>query len=320
MGSTEEGAFGERRLLKWIRGRRRREAGASFLSLETDIGDDAAVLADAHGHAMVVTTDMLVEGVHFRREEGLRRIGRKSMAVSLSDVAAMGCVPRFAVVSAGLPPDLSPDDTRALVAGLDEAAGAFDARVIGGDVVESPTGLTLAVTLLGTGARDRVVRRSGARSGDRILVTGALGGSILGDHLDFTPRVAEGVLLAEGYTIHAMIDVSDGLSTDLHHVLEESGVGARLEAARIPISSAAAEAAGIDGRSPLEHALHDGEDFELLVTLPAPEASRLRAAPPFATPLTDIGEIRPASEGCFLVDESGRETPLEVGGHEHLRG
>jgi thiamine-monophosphate kinase len=185
--------------------------------------------------------------------------------------------------------------------------------------VDAPV-LTISVTLLGTGRLDRVVRRSGALPGDRILVTGELGGSILGHHLDFEPRVEEAARLVETCRIHAMIDVSDGLSTDLHHLLEESGAGARIEAGRVPVSEAARRAAAESGRGALRHALDDGEDFELLFAVAPEDATRLLAEPPFATRLSDVGEIRPADEGCVLVDEEGREVPLRAGGHEHLRG
>jgi thiamine-monophosphate kinase len=278
------------------------------------------VLATEGGDALVVTTDTLVEGVHFRREEGVDRIGRKAMAVSLSDVAAMGCAPRFAFVAAGLGPGTTPEDARSLVAAMGEIAERFGTVLCGGDVVDSPGGLTLTTTVLGAGRLDRVVRRSGARVGDRVLVTGRLGGSLRGRHLDFTPRVDEATALVAGFEIHAMIDLSDGLSTDLHHLLDESGVGARIRAGSVPVSDAAHAAAETSGRSALDHALDDGEDFELLFTAAPDTAERLLAAPPFATPLADVGEIRPADEGCFLVNDDGEERELRAGGHEHLRG
>jgi thiamine-monophosphate kinase len=319
-GSRSAAGHGESDLIAWIRSRPAGTPGPSFLSLDTGIGDDAAVLATEGGDALVVTTDMLVEGVHFLVDEGLERIGRKAMAASLSDVAAMGCAPRFAFVSAGISSDTSRDACRTLIDAMTAVAGEYGAVVAGGDTVDSPERLTLSVTVLGTGRANRIIRRSGARPGDRLLVTGDLGGSRLGRHLDFTPRVVEGTTLAERYDITAMIDVSDGLSTDVHHVLDESGVGARITAAHVPVSQAADRLAVESGSSALEHALHDGEDFELLFTASPETARRFAESPPFETRITDIGEILPAGAGCVLVDDTGRETPLVPGGHEHLRG
>jgi len=308
----------EKALLAWIRSRPSPGADPSFLALDTGIGDDCAVLATEGGDALVVTTDMLVEGVHFRIEEGAARIGRKAVAVSLSDVAAMGCAPRFVFVSAGLAPGTPDDAARDLVDSMNAIAERHGAIVCGGDVVASPGGLTLSTTVLGVGRTGRVLRRSAAEVGDRILVTGDLGGSLRGGHLDFEPRCAEGVALAARPGVHAMIDVSDGLSTDLHHILEESGAGARVEAACIPISAAARATAERSDRSALGHALNDGEDFELLFTADPEEAARLLAEPPFETALTDVGEIRPAAEGAVLVLDDDEERPLRAEGHEHL--
>jgi len=176
MGSKEAERVSEKALLAWIRSRPSPGAGPSFLSLETGIGDDCAVLATEGGDALVVTTDMLVENVHFRLEEGAERIGRKAMAVSLSDVAAMGCAPRFAFVSAGLAPGTDGATARALVEAMNAVAERHGAIVCGGDVVASPGGLTLSTTVLGSGRAERVLRRSAAEVGVRILVTGIWAG------------------------------------------------------------------------------------------------------------------------------------------------
>lgn len=298
-------------LLRWIRG----EAPADD-SVLVGIGDDAALVRNRDA-ATLVTTDMLIEGVHFTLASASpREIGWKAMARNVSDIAAMGGRSTAAVVAAALPRGFPRTDAEGLVRGLLDCAGEFNVRLVGGDLAASPGPLMLTVTLLGDLGGRRPVLRSGARAGDAILVTGALGGSLLGKHLRFRPRQAEGLLLNERYTPHAMIDISDGLARDLHHVLEESGVGATLWADRIPISDDARRAAAASGRSPLDHALGDGEDYELLFTLDEATASRLLADQPFDAPVTRIGAV--TRGGATLVLPDGTERPLEPKGWEHV--
>src|SRR5262249_28267856 len=207
--------------------------------------------------------DMLLEGSCFLLDEaGPRGVGRKAMAVNLSDIAAMAGQPVAAVVSVGLPRKGGMKLAEELYLGLREVADAFDTAVAGGDTNSWDGPLVLSVTLLGETTERGPVTRAGARPGDWLLVTGPLGGSILGHHLDFTPRVREALALHAAAPLHALIDVSDGLAADVGHICAESRCGAVLRAESIPVSAAARSLD--DGRSPLEHALADGEDFELV--------------------------------------------------------
>jgi len=297
-------------LIRWIR----REAPADE-RVVVGIGDDAAVVRNRDATTLI-TTDALVDGVHFDLATASPRdVGWKAMACSVSDIAAMGGRSSVAVVSAALPRGFEAEDARDLVRGMLACAREFGLQLVGGDVTATHGPLVLTVTMLGDTAGRPPVRRSGARPGDAVLVTGALGGSALGRHLVFRPRQAEALALNHHYQLHAMIDISDGLAIDLHHILEESAVGARLWAAEIPISDDARRAAAASGRDPLDHALTDGEDYELLFTLDEAEAARLLAAPPFDVPLTRIGTVEPA--GAVLVLADGTERPLEPKGWEH---
>ena len=278
-------------------------------------GDDAAAVQFTPGAACLVTTDMLLEGVCFRLDEaGPRLVGRKAMAVSLSDMAAMAGRPVAAVVSVGLPRRGGRTLAEELYLGLREPADEFQTAIAGGDTNTWDGPLVIAVTLLGEATPKGPVRRDGARPGDWLLVTGPLGGSIRGKHLSFTPRVREALEIHEAADIHAMIDVSDGLAADVNHLCEESGCGAVLRAEAIPV---AAEARAMnDGRSPLEHALADGEDFELVLALPPAEARHLRDTQPVrGITLYHIGDC--VREGLW-VEERGQRRALEPRGYVHV--
>jgi thiamine-monophosphate kinase len=277
-------------------------------------GDDTAALRLTPGAPCLVTTDMLLEGSCFRLSEaGPRRVGRKAMAVNLSDIAAMAGRPVAAVVSAGLPRSGGRALGEEIYRGLREVADAFATAVVGGDTNSWDGPLVLSVTLLGEATARGPVRRDGARPGDWLLVTGPLGGSILGKHLDFTPRVREALQLHALADLHAMIDVSDGLAADVHHLTTESRCGAVLRAEAIPITAAAR---GLDdGRTPLEHALGDGEDFELVFAV-AEEQARglLQTQPVSGITLTHVGEC---VEQGFWLEEGGQRRPLEPRGYVH---
>ncbi len=277
-------------------------------------GDDCAILA---GSALpwLITTDMLLEGSHFRLAEvGARRVGRKTMAVNLSDIAAMAGRPVAAVVSVGLPRQGAKLIAEELYLGLRELADAFDTTLVGGDTNTWDGGLTLSVTMLGQPIPPGPVRRAGARPGDWVMVTGPLGGSIRGKHLDFTPRIREAMQLQAAVRLHAMIDVSDGLAADVHHLCEESKCGAVLRAESIPISQAAMEFD--DGRSPLNHALGDGEDFELAFAVSAEDGRRLVETQPIAgLTLVHVGEFLAGNE--YLLEQDGRRRPLDALGYKH---
>src|SRR5438105_5822537 len=217
-------------------------------------GDDTAALRLTAGLPCLVTTDMLLEGSCFRlAEAGPRRVGRKAMAVNLSDIAAMAGRPVAAVVSVGLPRQGGRALAEELYLGLREAADAFDTAIVGGDTNSWDGPLVISVTIVGEATGRGPVRRAGARPGDWLFVTGPLGGSIGGHHLDFTPRVREALQLHSVVDLHAMIDISDGLAADLAHICQESHCGAVLRADAIPISAAARTLD--DGRPPLDHAL-----------------------------------------------------------------
>ena len=296
-------------LIRWMR-----QTLSPGPRLRLGLGDDAAVAAPADG-ACVITSDMIVEGVHFDSSVAPFQVGWKAAASGLSDVAAMGGRADHLLVCAGIPPARPSDCGRELLRGVLEVASKFAVDVAGGDTVASPGGLVVAVSVIGS-APNGVTRRDGAQIGDVILVTGQLGGSQLGHHLHFLPRLNEAAVLQATGELHAMIDLSDGLAADLGHVTEESGVGAVVRAEAVPISPAAGHVARSDDRSPLEHALHDGEDFELLFTVSPPVAQQLLKQPPFETPLTGLGTI--IESGLWLESADGSRRPLPPTGYEHF--
>jgi len=302
-------ATGEFAYIDWLR--RRTPADARVV---IGPGDDAAAVRVRGDVPLLVTTDMLLEGSCFRlAEAGPRRVGRKALAVNLSDIAAMAGRPLFAVVSVGLPREGGRAVAEELYRGLREMADAFDTALVGGDTNSWDGGLVISVTLIGESTERGPVRRSGARPGDWLLVTGPLGGSILGKHLDFTPRVREALALHQAADLHALIDISDGLAADLSHICAESRCGAVLRANDIPIADAARLLQ--DAHSPLDHALGDGEDFELIAAVSPEDGRRLVETQPAAgTTLVKVGEC--VAEGLWL-ERDGRREVLEPKGYVH---
>jgi thiamine-monophosphate kinase len=307
---------GEFAFIDWLRGRTPRVQRVLL-----GPGDDTAILDWSSGPNCLVTTDMLLEGSCFRLAEThpgapgagtARQIGRKALAVNLSDIAAMAGVPVAAVVSVGLPRKGGRALAEELYLGLREIADFFDTAIIGGDTNSWDGPLVINVTLLGEATPRGAVRRQGARPGDRLLVTGPLGGSLLGKHLDFTPRVREALSLNAAVDLHAMIDISDGLAADVAHLCAESGCGAVLDARAIPIAKAARAMA--DERSPLEHALGDGEDFELVFAVAPPDAETLLRSPPVPG-LTFIGAC--VAETGLWLEEDGLRRLLPPLGYVH---
>lgn len=279
------------------------------------IGDDAAVLA-ASSYPTVVTTDMLMDGTDFQLQQvAPRRIGRKALAVNLSDLAAMGARPTAALVSVALPKQGGGALARELAEGILELAQAFETPLVGGDTNSWEGPLVISITAIGELDQGPAWRRSGARPGDQILVTGPLGGSLLGHHFDFQPRVREALWLRSHYAIQAATDISDGLSLDLSHILQASQCGAVLDLSQVPLAAAAHEASASDGRSPLEHALSDGEDFELILVVAPEDATRLLADAACPLRLTRIGEIR-NEPGLFSREADGLR-PLPARGYQH---
>jgi thiamine-monophosphate kinase len=305
-------------------------------------GDDAAVV-EMGSHDGILTADMLVEGVHFERHiTSAHDLGYKALAVNVSDVAAMGGSPRFALVSLGLPKDVDASWVVELYAGLRDAAGEYAVSVVGGDTSKADR-VVVSVALTGEVARGGAVTRAGARPGNRVVVTGALGAAAGGLRLAHAPpeevaaavvsewgrslvsahfrpvaRVGEGQTMAQAGAT-AMIDVSDGLAMDLGRVCRESGVAAAVRLSDIPVALGLRELAKVVPVEPLELALGGGEDYELLATLPTGSVSGAAAmlAERFGTQLTDIGEIREGA-GLVTVEADGAERPLEPRGWDHF--
>jgi thiamine-monophosphate kinase len=292
-----------------------RALAARHSRLAVGIGDDAALVRFPDSGACLVTVDMLMEGVDFTLGSATgRQIGWKSLAVNLSDIAAMAGKPVACVVSMALPRHGGFELGRDLLGGVTACAEKFDVALAGGDTNTWDGPVVVSVTVLGEATGAGPVLRSGARPGDWIMATGAFGGSIAGRHLDFTPRVEEALVLHQTVTLHAMIDTSDGLAADLWHILEESRVGAVLEESAIPISPAAGTIG--DGRSSLDHALADGEDFELLFAVSPQDGQKLLSSPPFSTPISRIGEVV-AGTSCHLKAPVGTLKPLPALGWKH---
>ena len=296
---------GEFDFLAWIRRQQK-----AWPHVRIGSGDDLAAIDWPAADLLLVGVDQVLDGVHFDSAiHSPKQIGRKAMNRNLSDCGAMGCLPAAAVATVALPRDYPLAKAQELYFGLAEAGEAFGCPIIGGDTGSWDGKLVVTVTILGRAAGVQPIQRSGAKVGDGIYVTGALGGSILGRHLTFEPRVNLGRSLASGaHPIHAMIDLSDGLSRDLAHICRESGVGALLNAEKIPVHADAIELGRRDSVSPLEHALHDGEDYDLLFTGPIADY-----------PATRIGTIV-AGSGVSIQQAGQSSTPLEPRAWQHQLG
>ena len=254
------------------------------------IGDDTAILQPTD-RPWLTTVDSIAEGTHFTLETATpQQIGRKALAINLSDIAAMAGEPVAAFVSFHLPKHLGRTFIERVYQGLFQIAEEFNTVIAGGDTNTWDGPFVISITLMGLAHPQGSVLRSGAQVGDAICVTGELGGSLPSKHhLDFTPRVHEARQLLEHFDIHSMIDISDGVASDLRHILNASDTGAVIDAEHIPISKA------VDEKLPhaerIRHALCDGEDFELLFTLSQNECESLLTDPPFDLPVHRIGEI-----------------------------
>lgn len=300
--------MGELDLIRWIRAQLGRRRGRIIV----DSGDDAAVVRFGKSRVLF-KTDCVLDGIHFdSRTAKPEEIGHKAIARCLSDIAAMGCRPAFAVVALMAPSHARERYLQRVIKGMEKTARAFGTAIVGGDVASHKGKLGIAVALLGEEDSRPPVRRTGARPGDAVAVTGPLGGSILGKHLRFTPRVKEGIQLNRRFDLHAMIDLSDGLATDLRHLCEESGVGVILNESRIPVAPAARKLSRRDGKPPLQHALTDGEDYELLFAFPSSQARRLERARRGRV----IGEVT-AMSGVYLRRRDASLVELTSRGWEH---
>jgi thiamine-monophosphate kinase len=334
---NQPGAATERRLIEIIRRAARRAP-----AVRVGIGDDCAVLEPTAGSLLLATTDLLIEDVHFRRRWATPAdIGWKSLAVNVSDVAAMGGRPRWGLIALACPEAVTLDEAEAFYAGVQALATEHDVVIVGGDTSTSPRGWIINVTLLGEAVRAPLLR-STARVGDVIAVTGSLGRSAAGlalleadsgaagvggdarveatsAHLRPRPRSREGQWLSEAGGVTSMIDLSDGLATDLGHLCEESGTGARVDLGRIPVDSSVYAVAKALGRDALAWASGGGEDYELLLTTSPDAFDRLATglARATGTTLTAVGRMSGAAEGIQYLDAEGHT--VSVGpGFEHF--
>jgi thiamine-monophosphate kinase len=316
-----------------------REFGPAPSQVIVGIGDDCAALAVNGADYLLWTVDTLVEGVHFDLAyTSLTRLGWKSLAVNLSDIAAMGGEPRHALLSLGWPPTRDRRLALEFAAGLAQAAREYNVAVIGGDTVASPHGLVVTVTLTGSVPGAQMLRRSGAQVGDLIFVTGPLGEAaagleILRRGLDLAPDLQQplveaqllprpqliaGRLLAREGLATALIDTSDGVATDLYHICQASGVGARIPAATVPISPRVQTAAPVLGRDPLTLALTGGEDYLLLFTSPPAAVARLAqsfSAAGLPAPLP-LGRI--VSGDRVILETSNGDLDISGQGYDHF--
>ncbi len=295
--------------IEFIRSLRKRLPESPHLAVGP--GDDAAILQP---DGSVVTCDLLCDGTHFTvGTDAPLRIGRKCLAVNLSDLAAMAAEPTAAFLAVALPRDHA-NIADELLDGMLPLAEQFKVAIAGGDTNVWDGPLVVSITLIGRCPHQPLLR-SEARPGDHLLVTGSLGGSRLGKHFDFTPRIQEALHLQHHYTLHAGMDCSDGLSIDAARLAEESECGVAIDLASIPLSEAAREMATKEDKlSGIDRALGDGEDFELLLAVPPAVATKLIAAQPLETPLTKIGTF---VETPGLWQGTETLSPLPVTGYEH---
>ncbi|MBM3254066.1 MAG: thiamine-phosphate kinase [Candidatus Omnitrophica bacterium] len=275
------------------------------------IGDDAGVLRYTKTKYLLFCSDMLIEEVHFKRENASGfQIGWKALGVNLSDIAAMAGIPKFCTVSLGVPKDLPISFLDEFYKGLNSIAKKFNVSVVGGDTNRSDK-FVVDVALIGEVERENLILRSGAKIGDVLFVTETLGGSIYGKHLNFTPRIKEARVLVRNFKVNSMIDISDGLSLDLHHILEESNVGAVIYENLIPLSI---NCKGVN------NALFEGEDFELLFSMSPKEAKRLikERDTLFKTRVSKIGYVTQKRYGIIFIDKNGLRKKLRKAGYEHF--
>jgi thiamine-monophosphate kinase len=335
---------GESQIISSIRRRARKTS-----SVVVGIGDDAAVVRPTAGMDLIACCDLMVEGVHFRRAWApAKLIGRKALAVTLSDIAAMGGLARFAMISIALPHGCSDDFVDELLEGIFDMADECQVSIIGGDTSSSSDSLFIDTTVVGECERGRAITRSGAQVGDGIYVTGELGASALGlmllaqgvrlgdreppakadpadnvrrealiKHLAPVPRLAVGRAIAERGLASAMIDISDGLSTDLSHILDESGIGAVIKAGAIPIAGCVESFSAVEPNlDSLELALNGGEEYELLFTSGRECRGQVdELSQELGIRLSDIGEV--VVENGLQLDRDGSRRLILPAGYEH---
>ena len=288
----------------------------------TGAGDDCAVLDLGVPEKLILfKTDAVVEGIHFTKATPPEKIGRKALARCLSDIGAMAGTPTTALVTIALPKDFDAAFVTKIYDGLNALAEKTGVAIVGGETTTNPERILISIALIGTVPRGKQILRRGAKIGDAIFVTGELGGSLAEKHLDFEPRLAEARWLTEHFTIHSMMDLSDGLGGDLRHLLNASKVGAEILKPAVPISRAAKlRAKASSGAKPaFVAALTDGEDFELLFTIASKDAVKLLDAWKAKFPklkLSCVGKIV-AGDGILIRDKTGSHK-LNANGYVHF--
>jgi thiamine-monophosphate kinase len=326
----EIGEFGLiHRIRKWMT--------ASDPALIQGIGDDVAAI-EVGTKALLITTDILIEGIHFNKSwSDPFQLGKKALAVNLSDIASMGGIPKYFLISIGLPKNLSLSFVSAFYRGLKKEANQFRVELIGGDTSLAQK-LTLNICLLGEGKKSDLLFRKGAKVGDDLFVSGTLGDAALGlkilqkkgktkgaegliqKHLSPHPRVELGQVIAKHHLATAMIDVSDGLLIDTSHLLEESGVGVRIWEDQIPLSRLYQKWIHSFSRDPFQFALSGGEDYELLFTAPSEMRKRISSfTHSLRIPITRIGEILPQKAGFHIIKKNGKDYFPKRLGFEHFK-
>jgi thiamine-monophosphate kinase len=309
------------------------------------IGDDAAILRTTPKKSLLASTDLTIEGIHFDLAfESFQDVGYRTAVANISDIAAMGGIPKFLLVAIAIPPSYSVNNMRALYQGFKKPCREYDISLVGGDTSSSKSGLFLCLTILGHVNPNRALTRHGAKVGDRVYVTGTLGDSKAGlqilqhqkkqkkhtvpqsydtflkkRHLRPTPRLAVGQHLSQDRLAHAAIDVSDGLSGDIHHLCQASHVGVELWASHLPISRQCQAYAAAHRVNPIDIALEGGEDYELLFTInPQNQARVTDLAHMLKTTMTCIGEIKPKLFGLRLKLEGGNNRKIIRQSFDHF--
>ncbi|MDD4956447.1 MAG: thiamine-phosphate kinase [Candidatus Omnitrophica bacterium] len=288
----------------------RSRAGRPPRGIRAGIGDDCAVIEGHDGKYILWAADMLVDGTHFRlRECGYGKAGRKAVAVNLSDIAAMGGIPKYVLVSLGIPRGTTARSLDLLYDGILDMCKEYGVIVLGGDTNRAGR-LVIDVSILGEVEKERLTLRSGARKGDVVMITGPVRNGRR-THLDFIPRVKEARAITSVCGVTAMIDTSDGIAMDMGRICAESGVGVVLDGKDIPLS------AGLD----LADALYYGESFELLFTVPENDAARLEAGKKGKygnCRVFRIGRVVAKKEGMRVKDDKGGFSPLAMEGYRHI--
>ena len=311
----------EHQFHNWLKSQPQGATSVTGISINTGIGDDAAVV-DFAGQPLIVTTDAIAEGTHFwlpKRESdagpsrvaAFERIGRKALAVSLSDIAAMGARPVAATLNFQCPKTLTVDDLKAIYNGASKLATEHGLAIVGGDTNTWQDRLVVSSTVFGTRSPKQTGwSLNGAKPGDVIYVSGEFGGSVYGRHFDFEPRLALAHYLATGYQVNSATDASDSLTSDLMAIAQASGVAMEINLNSVPISPDVQES---EDESSLDHALTDGEDFELILTVSPEDAAKLDQAKDLPTPITRLGWVQTGSPA--LYDTKGQQIPVR--GYEH---